>query len=86
MNLGAEAVDPIESLLGNVPDRTLAEFGPSVDDEFDAQHVANLGSERDAIAALELQDFARFVRARDGEAEPLDDLTRRAHLPRVAAG
>ena len=43
-------------------------------------------SERDAIATLELQDLARFVRRRDGEAEPLDDLAHGAHLLGVAAG
>src|SRR5690242_13461639 len=48
-------------------------------------HVARR-SEPDLVAALELQHLARLVRARDGEAEPFDDLAHRAHLLRVALG
>ena len=39
MHLGAEAVDPVEPLFGDVPKRSLAQFGASVDDNLDAQHV-----------------------------------------------
>ena len=41
-------------------------------------------SERDPVAALELEDFAGFVRARDREAKALDDLTGGANLLGVA--
>lgn len=41
---------------------------------------------RDLVAALQRQDFARFVGRRCGEAEPLDDLADEAHLLGVGFG
>src|SRR6516225_3799376 len=40
MNLGAETVDPEETLFGDVPQRAFAELGVGVDQKLDAQHIS----------------------------------------------
>ena len=38
MDLGAQAVDPVEALLGNVPQRPFAQFGADVNEKLNRQH------------------------------------------------
>ena len=38
MDLGAEAVDPVEALFRHVPERALAELRSHMTDAFDPQH------------------------------------------------